>query len=85
MSFKETSFIFILLLSLPKARTLDFQKQIFLFICFVLFLRPIESLLATRTIYFQTHVYLNSSSPSVLPRPGRTMFFFLKDSYVPDW
>ena len=37
MSFKETSFIFILLITLPKARTLDFQKSNHFFglFCFI--------------------------------------------------
>lgn len=68
MNFKQTSFIFISVLPLPKARTLDFHKSK------NLFLIAHRELLGTGTVYFQTQVDLKSSSPSIQPNPGGTAF-----------
>lgn len=80
MSFKETSFIFILLMTLPKARTLDFPriKSFFGLFCFI-FISSHRELISHKN-YFQTHVYTSSTRffPLSNPKPGRTMFFFLR-------
>lgn len=51
MSLKQPSFIFIFVVFLLKARTLDFQKSRIL-----VFLKLIESFLSTGTIYF--HIFV---------------------------
>lgn len=67
MSLKQTSFIFILVVFLLKARILDFQKSR------IKKKKTHRGLIRHKNDYFHNFVYLNSSSLSIQLSSGRTV------------